>query len=129
MKLSRAAFLRSLAAGLAGLVGYGVWAYIANMSHGEEAAMRAALVQGSYSLVLTFVMTLVTEFLYQQLGSVAGGLYLTTAVVGGILFASAYSIHVLAGTPEILMTIFPGFAIGTIYTYVYLLGLRKLSAS
>ncbi len=113
--------LRSTAAGLAGFVVYGGWAFFANMGHGEDIAMRSGLVQGSYSLVLTFIMTLVTEFLYLRLLNVS----VSALVVSVILFSSAYSIHVLVGTPEIFMTIFPGWVIGSIYTVFYLLGLQR----
>lgn len=123
--MTSAAFLRSLLAGLAGFVGYGAWAWYANLDHGSEIAMRSGFVQGGYSLVLTFLMTIVTEALYLRWQQLSGAVVRTTLVVSTILFASAFTIHLLVGTPEILMTITPGFIIGTIYTYVYLLGLRS----
>ena len=122
--MSRSALLRSLLAGLAGFVGYGAWAWYANLDHGADIAMRSGVVQGGYSLALTFLMTLVTEYLYSKLMNVAAGIIVTTVLVSAILFSSAYTIHMLVGTPEILMTIIPGFIIGTLYTYIYLLGLR-----
>lgn len=124
-----AGFLRSLLAGLAGFVGYGLWAWYANREHGADIAMRSGLVQGGYSLVLTFVMTLVTEALYHRWQHLAKAALCTTAVVSTTLLASAYSIHRVVGTPEIWMTIAPGFVIGTIYTYVYVLGLRRVNAA
>ncbi len=104
---------------------YGSWAYFANMAHGEAVAMRGGLVQGGYSLVLTFVMSLVTEFLYAKIDKVG----VTVAVVSIILFISAFTIHMLVGTPEILMTIAPGWVIGSVYTVAYLLGLRRAGTS
>ena len=123
--MNSSAFWRSLLAGLAGFVGYGAWAWYANLDHGADVAMRSGLVQGGYSLILTFLMTLVTEFLYAKFVDLVAGTVMTTGVVSVILFVSAYSIHAIVGTPEILMTITPGFIIGTIYTYVYVLGLRR----
>jgi hypothetical protein len=125
--MSSAGLIRSLLAGLAGLVGYGGWAWYANLDHGAAIAMRSGLVQGGYSLVLTFLMTLVTEALYSNWQHVAGGVIWTTTVVSAILFSSAFTIHLLVGTPEILMTITPGFFIGTIYTYFYVQGLRAVN--
>ena len=87
--------------------------------------MRAGVVQGSYSLLLTFVMTLATEGLYRALSLVYGGLYWLMMIVCLSLFTTAYGIHYLVGTPEILMTILPGFVIGSIYTLVYVLGLKR----
>lgn len=121
--MSSAAFLRSLLAGLAGFIGYGGWAWYANLDHGTDIAMRSGLVQGGYSLVLTFLMTFVTEYLYSIWQHLASAAVRTTLLVSTILFCSAYTIHLFVGTPEILMTITPGFIIGTIYTYVYVLGL------
>ena len=121
MALANTPLLRSGLAGLAGFAVYGAWAYYANSDHGTMVAMRSGLVQGGYSLLLTFVMTLVTEFMFARLGS----LWLTSATVSVILFLSAYTIHMLVGTPEILMTILPGYVIGTIYTIVYVVGLRR----
>ncbi len=120
-----APFLRSLLAGAAGFVGYGGWAFFANLSHGSEIAARAGWVQGTYSLVLTFVMTFVTEWLFARTKELAHGMAVTVLIVCIILFSSAYGIHMVAGTPEILMTILPGFIIGTIYTAVYVWGLQK----
>lgn len=127
--MTSAGFLRSLIAGLAGFIGYGGWAWYANLDHGADIAMRSGLVQGGYSLVLTFLMTIVTEYLFAKWQHQAGAAIRTTLLVSTILFCSAYTIHMLVGTPEILMTITPGFIIGTIYTYVYVLGLRASSES
>ncbi len=121
MRLPNSPLLRSTLAGLAGFVVYGGWAYYANSAHGEMIAMRSGLVQGSYSLALTFLMTLVTEYLFARLRA----LWSTTVTVSVILFVSAYTIHMVVGTPEILMTILPGYVIGTVYTAAYVLGLRR----
>ena len=120
-----AAFARSLIAAIAGFVAYGGWAFFANVAHGSDMATRAGWVQGSYSFVLTFVMTYVTEWLYRLFSRVPMGMMWTVVLVSIILFSSAYSIHLLVGTPEILMTILPGFVIGTIYTAVYVWGLQR----
>ncbi len=111
---------RSTVAGVAGFAVYGGWAAYANLDHGSIIAMRSGLVQGSYSLVLTFLMSFATEELYKQLSV----LWMTVAVVCLILFSTAYGIHHLVGTPEILMSILPGFVIGSIYTWVYVWGLQ-----
>ena len=118
-------FMRSLLAGLAGFIGYGGWAWYANLDHGDFIAMRSGLVQGSYSLLLTFLMTLVTETVYAKCHRLPGAVPVTTLMISVILFVSAYTIHMFVGTPEILMTIMPGWVIGTIYTLVYILGLKR----
>ena len=116
---------RSFLSGLAGFFAYGGWAVFANYEHGMEVAMRAGLAQGTFSLVITFVMTIFTEWVYIRVGDVPGKLYTITGMISLTLFASAYSIHLFIGTPEILMTILPGFVIGTLYTFAYVMGLQK----
>lgn len=118
------AWIRSLIAGLAALVCYGTWAWYANLGHGPNIALRSGLVQGGYSLILTFLMSLFTEHLYGQFKGRQHQILITTSVVSFVLLATAYTIHRLAQTPEILMTITPGYLIGTAYTLVYVLGLR-----
>lgn len=119
-------FVRSLLSGIAGFVVYGGWAYFVNAEHGQELAMMIGLVQGSYSFALTFVMTLVTEWLFRRCN---GQFAMIMGVVCTALFVTPYAIHMLIGTPEILMTILPGFVIGSIYTGVYVMGLKKVEVS
>ena len=112
-------------AGLAGFAAYGGWAVYANWSHGETIAYRSGLVQGSYSFVLTWVMTLVTEWLFRVIPATPFRVVWLMGIVTPILFATAYGINYAAGTPEILMTITPGFIIGSTYTLVYVMGLQR----
>lgn len=117
--------VRSSIAGLAGFFGYGGWAVFANIGHGMSIAVRSGLIQGTYSLILTFAMTLVTEWLFRRLVGFPFGATLTVVLISSVLFTTAFSIHYLVGTPEILMTILPGFFIGLVYTSAYVVGLGK----
>jgi len=119
------AHIRSLIAATAALLGYGGWAWFANSGAGDAAATKAAFVQGGYSFVLTFVMTYVTEWLYCYTG---GRGWFTTFLSSFLLLVSAYSIHRLAGTPEVAMTIAPGFIIGTVYTAFFVAYLKGLNS-
>jgi len=118
--------LRSLVAATAAGVGYGAWAWFANSAAGDEAALKAALVQGGYSFVLTFLMTHVTQWLYCYTG---GLVWLTTLLSSVLLLITAYAIHVIAGTPEVGLTIAPGFTIGTVYTAFFVVYLKSLTQS
>jgi hypothetical protein len=120
--------LRSLGAGLAGFVVYGGWAYWANLGHGQAMGMRAGLLQGGYSFALTFFSTLMMEWLYRRCAGHAHARLLTIAATGAILLAVPATLHMLAGTPEILMTVAPGFAIGMVYTTVYVTALARVEA-
>ena len=125
LNLPNSPLLRSAIAGVAGFVAYGSWAVYANFDHGTAIAVRSGLVQGTYSLILTFLMTSATEWLFSKLAGMAMGAVATTGIVCLLLFASSYGINALVGTPEILMTILPGFIFGSIYTSVYVWGLQR----
>lgn len=82
------------------------------------------LVQGCYSFVLTLTMTLISEWLYGRWANSSGQMFYVVATVCGVLFIIPLGIHAMMGTPEIVTTILPGFVVGSIYTWVYLMGLR-----
>jgi len=127
-RLLDSGLLRSIAAGLAGFIVYGSWAYYINSTHGFEIGMRAGLVQGSYSLVLTLSTTLLMEYLLTSFQSIKGQTVFTILVTSVITFVTAYAIHWLFGTPEILLTIAPGFFIGVLYTIFYVLSVNRLNS-
>ena len=112
---------------LSALLGYGGWAYWINMTHGSGAAMKAAIVQGGYSFVLTCLLSLLIEFLYQRYSHWRYGVVLIGVVVCCLLYSLSWGINVLAMTPEILWTILPGAVISTLFTISYLLGLKELN--
>ena len=112
---------------LSALLGYGGWAYWINMTHGGSAAMKAAIVQGGYSFVLTCLLSLLIEFLYQRYSHWRYGVVLIGVVVCCLLYSLSWGINVLAMTPEILWTILPGALISTLFTISYLLGLKELN--
>jgi len=97
------------------------------MSHGSSAAIKAAVVQGGYSFVLTCLLSLLIESLFQRYCHWRYGVLLTGVFVCGLLYGLSWGINVLAMTPEILWTILPGALISTIFTASYLLGLKELN--
>ncbi|MGI9286647.1 MAG: hypothetical protein ACR2P1_14775 [Pseudomonadales bacterium] len=129
MQLKNSGLARSIVSGLFGFLAYGGWAFYANYAHGVDAATKAAFTQGSYSFTVTLVMTLLMESLFRLLSNPALSFCTTFFVTCTILYSSSWGINVLAGTPEILMTILPGIIIGTVYTFVYTLSLARLQVS
>lgn len=117
--MATAGLIRSLGAGIAGFLAYGAWAFWVNMEYGMATGIRAGLVQGTYSLILTFCTTYLMEFLLGRLRSTGHEVILTIVITMGLLFGVAWTINWLARIPEILMTILPGFVIGSVYTVVY----------
>lgn len=126
MKVSK--LQRSVLSGVAGFLVYGGWAFWLNASHGTAMGISAGAVQGSYSFVLTLTMTLVMEHLMASFVAIPARGALTVALVSGISFSVAYSLQWLNGTPEILLTILPGFFIGVVYCAVYVTGLQTIDA-
>lgn len=128
LRLLRSPRLRACGAGVAGFVAYGAWGWWVNLGYGQFVAAKAGLVQGSYSFLLTFFSTLLMEWLYARMRSRRLPVVTTTAVISSLLFVVAFTIQYAAGTPEVLLTILPGYAIGTVYTGFYVAGLAKLGA-
>ncbi len=112
---------------------YGGWGYWVNIEYGHEMALAVLLAQGSYSFVLTLIMTLLIEFLYA--GFVRAGessnwsqakvSWSTIIVSCAIVFSGSWLVNVYAGTPEIFKTVVLGYLIGGIYTYGYVFGINK----
>ncbi|MFK7915669.1 MAG: hypothetical protein AB8B93_17260 [Pseudomonadales bacterium] len=119
---------KSLISATAGALLYGGWGYYANSSAGTEMAMRTGIVQGSYSFVLTLSMTLLLEWGYGLLGRTRNGAIVTLAIVSGLMFSTAYALQYFAGSEAILMTILPGYVVGTIYAATYLGALHRSPA-
>lgn len=119
------ALTKSLLSASAGALIYGAWAYWVNMADGESMAIRTGAVQGSFSFVLTLVMTLLLEGLFRLFGQSRRAAVLSLITVSAFLFSTAYSLQWLAGSQAILMTILPGYLIGTGYAAAYLWSLLR----
>lgn len=118
--------LRSGLSAFIAFVGYGGWAYIANISHGADMATRSALVQGSYSFTITLILSLLIEYLFSFGAKKLSQVFLTCFLTCLMLYVSSWGINYIARTPNIIMTILPGAIIGTVYTIAYCLTLYRL---
>ena len=120
-------FQRSLFSAFAALIAYGGWAYLVNSMHGNYAAVKAACVQGSYSFLLTFLMTILIELLYRVSWAITKvdllSKVLTIVVTCSIIFSASWWVNVLAGTPEIFNTVILGYVVGGVFTASYVIGL------
>jgi hypothetical protein len=120
---------RSFLSALAGLLAYGIWGYLVNSPHGAAAAYKAACVQGSYSFMLTFVMTLLIEALYRLFARLSGSVRLirfaSIVSVCSIIYTTSWWVNVFAGTPEIFNTVILGYVVGGIYTVGYVQSLAQ----
>lgn len=120
---------RSLLSACAGFVVYGGWALWVNLADSMGMGLRAGLVQGSYSFLLTMTMTLAIEGLMRRLEAHAWRRTFTVLLISAGSFATAYSIHFINGTPKILLTILPGFFLGALYTLSYTYVYTRASVS
>ncbi len=120
---------RSLVGALIGFVFYGGWAILVNFMHGKESAIRAGLVQGIYSFILTFVMTLLLESLFYRIKRILkddwGTCMVTVIVSCSIVFTGSWLVNYWSGTPEIFKTVVLGYILGGLYSIVYTLGLAR----
>ncbi len=119
--------VRAFAAGVLGFLAYGTWGWWVNAEFGQMVGVRAGLVQGSYSFLLTFTSTLLVEWLFERMRGCPWPVVSTTALTSLMLFLVAYGVQFAVGTPQVLLTILPGFLIGSCYTAVYVVALAKLS--
>lgn len=120
---------RSLISAFSGFFFYGSWAVFVNWSHGLMAAIKAGVVQGSYSFVLTLCMTLLLEFVFKLSNRVFNQILLinwtTIIVCCTAVFSISWAVNAAAGTPEILRTVILGYIIGGIYIVGYVYGLAR----
>lgn len=120
---------RSLISALIGFAFYGSWAIFVNFMHGKESAIKAGLVQGVYSFILTFFMTLLLEAIYLRALKLVKAeivaITVTVVISCSIVFSGSWLVNYLSGTPEIFNTVILGYIFGGLYSIVYTVGLAK----
>jgi len=108
---------------------YGLWAFLVNIMHGPQAAIKAAWVQGAYSFLVTLGMTLMLEAMYRSLLKVTGlywfSGFVSVIICCALVFTGSWILNVAAGTPEVFETVILGYIIGLIYSSVYVFGLLR----
>ena len=122
-------FQRSLVSAFAAFSFYGGWAFLVNSMHGSMVAIKAACVQGSYSFLLTFFMTILVEGVFRTIRRISRQALLinlaTIVITCGLIFSTSWWVNAMAGTPEIFNTVILGYIIGGIYTTSYVIGLDR----
>jgi len=114
---------RSLVNALIGFLVYGGWGVLVNLMHGQDPAIKAGLVQGSYSFVLTFIMTMLMESVFGYLYNLSKHDILsasgTVVLTCGLVFSGSWFVNYLADTPEIFNTVILGYVLGGLYSLFY----------
>lgn len=96
----------------------GSWAVFANRAHPPPGPLLAGLVQGSLSAFITLFLKRCIERLAARYGGVSG-LVLPPLYAGMTSLTLLYSVHTLAGTPEVLATIAVPLTVATCYAILY----------
>lgn len=111
---------------IAGFLGYGAWAFYINYAYGLEVSIRSGLAQGSYSFVVTLVLTAMVEWLFVRLCAIPFGSIIIFLLVVLLLTTLSTSVNILVGTPNILWTILPSLIVSAVYTALHIFTLHKL---
>ena len=130
---------------IAGFLFYGGWALLANSGllsellpkemlinaagnteGGREAALLAGLTQGSYSFTVTLILALIVEWLFQRLSGWPLRSIWVFCVAFVVLVSTSAGVNIIAGTPNVVLTILPGLVVSSLYTLVYILALRRI---
>ncbi|MCZ8341496.1 MAG: hypothetical protein O9301_00550 [Leptospira sp.] len=98
---------------------WSTWAYFANVNFGSEYAKKAAITQGSFTLINSFVYTLILEFL---LNHFEGKKHWIAFLIPNLIVSIVLPLlHIKRGTPNVFFTVLPVllliYLISGIYTY------------
>ncbi len=122
---------RGLISGTVFTILWSSWAYYANLQHGAAAAQRAAITQGTFTIINAFVYTIVMEYMFARGNSKLTRFLLAFVLPNLVVTILLTRLHALRGTPNILATVSPSLAI--VYSlslvYVLVIGPRKLNAA
>lgn len=108
----------------AGLVAgclWGIWAAVANFEHGYTAALSALITQGMISFTMAGTLTLFVQFLVGAMSDLVAPvrLVVVTLIAAAVLFLIQYTMHSLANTPNVLLTIIPAVCAGSTWCFIY----------
>ena len=104
-----------VAIGFAAMGGWAVWA---NAGHGLHAALLAGLVQGVLSGALTLGLKRSVDWMRPRFAGLLAYL-LPPIIAGGCSATLLITAHLLAGTPEVLVTIAVPLIVSLTYIFAY----------
>ncbi len=96
----------------------GGWGVFANRGHPLGEMLTAGLVQGAISAAITLVLKRFLETLSARLDGPLAYVLPPTLSCAAIL-ALLWSVHTLAGTPEVWATLAVPFAVSSTYAWIY----------
>lgn len=112
--------------GAVAFLAMGAWAAFANREHGPGAMAMAGVVQGTVSCIITLILKRSLEAMFARMHgpvAIAAPPLVTMAVVLAVLF----TLHRLAGTPEIWTTIVVPYTVSSTYAWIYTFTLARMA--
>lgn len=118
---------------LIAMLGYGGWAFYSNVpANGDielqTIAFRAGIIQGGYSGILTLTQMILLQAVLKHLNhrlTINFNIIATITIASALQYAIIIPVHLANDTPNILMTLLPGFVIGTAFSFGYLLSIKN----
>lgn len=131
--LSGRDIIKKAAITLIAILGYGGWAFYSNSPINGDAelqaiAFRAGIIQGGYSGILTLTNIILLEAVLKHLNhrlTLNFNMVATLTIAGAVQYAIIIPVHLANDTPNILITLLPGFIIGTAFSFAYLLSIKN----
>lgn len=119
---------RGMLSGLIFTLLWSSWAYYVNSLFGEYIAMRAAITQGSFTIVNAFFYTVFMEYMFAKRSSRLSRFGLAFILPNVIVSIVLIGLHLVRETPNISATALPPILIvcSLSLTYVLVNGPRKL---
>ena len=111
----------------------GGWAYYSSLIGMDKTeimviAVRAGIIQGAYSGVLTLIQVVMLEYLFFRLNpylSNTVNVAATFLLAMTVQYAIIIPIHLVNGSPNIILTLLPGFLIGAVFSLIYLVAIKE----
>lgn len=105
---------------------YGGWAVAVNWSHGLDATVRAGAAQVAYSVTTTALMSSLMEAVFARLPPGKLRVWKTAGIASGVGMVALTTVHLIARTPELLLTVLPSIIMGTLFALLYCLNLGRV---
>ncbi|MCG8312931.1 MAG: hypothetical protein MI976_06915 [Pseudomonadales bacterium] len=101
------------------------WAYWANRQDPDQAWV-SGFYQGGVNLFTTAFGSAALELLFVRMGATFAGRALCVAIVSTISLSFMIAAHLIAQTPNMLLTIAPVYSVVVLYCSSYIFSLQKL---
>ncbi|WP_271272465.1 hypothetical protein [Aliamphritea hakodatensis] len=94
---------------------WGSWAWYINARQDSASGLKAALVQGSASFIITLLMVHMVNWIFRRQHRPFSQLFIPPLVTVSVTGTALVSIHYLMATPDILRTVFPALAVAFLF--------------